>query len=192
MPCPELCCIPKLLVRQVITRHHGLQGMLITRRDSDELMGYLWQVSSPPQGQRSAASEEIPGQYPASKCIRSLANVSFSLCLQYIFSVGTTHFTSLDLERINILVKSHLIFVLVLAKTHKKNMDWWWPKRPLWHCNGIIRWQDRKGRYSVLTNIHIDITFLAPTGAKGVQMMSVRTSVRDIVQISTLEEFLRA
>ena len=34
--------------------------------------------------------------------------------------------------------------------------------------------------------------FLAPTGAQGVKMLFVRPCVRDITQISTLEEFLRA
>ncbi len=30
--------------------------------------------------------------------------------------------------------------------------------------------------------------FLAPTGAQGVKMLSVRASVRDIIQINTLKE----
>ena len=47
-------------------------------------------------------------------------------------------------------------------------------------------------RYDSFVKNPKKLLFLAPTGALGVKMLSVRGSVRDIVQISTLEEFLRA
>ena len=79
------CCIPKWLERRVTTLFPGLRGKLATRLAS-EIMSYLCQVPSPPEGQGSAASEEIPGPYQAWKCIWPLANVSYSFCFQSMYN----------------------------------------------------------------------------------------------------------